>query len=529
MQATSSFPKPLVLIILDGWGYREDPKWNAIVAARKPAWDRLWTYPHALINASERAVGLPDKQMGNSEVGHLNIGAGRVVYQEYTRINHAIETGEFFTNAALTESVDAATKSNRAVHILGLLSPGGVHSHESQIHAMAELAAKRGAKKLYVHAFLDGRDTPPRSAAASLAAIERKFSALGVGRVASICGRYYAMDRDKRWERVKRAYDLLTLARAEHVAPSAMAALEEAYQRGENDEFVKPTAIAATNEAPVRIADGDTVIFMNFRADRARQLTSAFVDPDFQGFERAVTPKLAAFVTLTEYQAKFKVRVAFAPERLTNMFGAYIAERGMHQLRIAETEKYAHVTFFFNGGVETPYPNEDRILVPSPQDVATYDLKPEMSAPQLAEDIVQAIRGGKYQVIISNFANADMVGHTGNFDAAVKAIEAVDAALGRILDATLAAGGEMLITADHGNAEEMYDPVTGQMHTAHTTNPVPLIYVGRPAVMAPTGALADIAPTMLHLMGLPIPKEMTGHVLVEPRAAGLPSTAKARG
>lgn len=529
MQAATTSPKPLVLIILDGWGFREDPKYNAIAAAHKPAWDRLWTYPHTLINASEGSVGLPEKQMGNSEVGHLNLGAGRVVYQEYTRINRAISLGTFYTNAVLTESVDAAVESGHAVHVLGLLSPGGVHSHEEQIHAMAELAAKRGAKALYVHAFLDGRDTPPKSAAASLEAMERKCAALGVGRITSICGRYYAMDRDKRWDRVQRAYDLLTLGKGEYSAPNAIAALEAAYQRGETDEFVKPTAIVAPGEGAVRIQDGDTVVFMNFRSDRARQLTSAFTDPGFTGFERQAVPKLAAFVTLTEYNPKFNVRVAFPPDRLTNMFGAYIAERGLHQLRIAETEKYAHVTFFFNGGVETPYQNEDRILVPSPQDVPTYDLKPEMSAPKVAEDIVTAIKSGKYEVIICNFANADMVGHTGNFDAAVRAIEAVDAALGRILEAILSVGGEMLITADHGNAEEMFDPVTGQMHTAHTINPVPLIYVGRPATMAPTGALEDIAPTMLRLMGLPIPSEMTGNVLVHLRSGSSAATAKARG
>lgn len=523
MQAVK-FPKPLVLIVLDGWGYREDPKYNAIHAARKPAWDRLWTYPHTLIHASAEAVGLPDHQMGNSEVGHLNLGAGRVVYQEYTRIAREIRTGSFFSNAVLTASVDAAAKNNHAVHIFGLLSPGGVHSHEDQIHAMAELAVKRGARRVYVHAFLDGRDTPPRSAAASIEAMEKKFAALGTGRIASLCGRYYAMDRDKRWDRVQKAYDLLTLGRAEYTSPTANAALQTAYERGENDEFVKTTAIVPPGEQPVRIDDGDAIVFMNFRADRARQLTSAFIEDDFQGFVREARPKLAAFVTLTEYNAKFKVSVAFPPDRLQNMFGQYIAERGMHQLRIAETEKYAHVTFFFNGGVETPFPNEDRILVPSPKDVPTYDLKPEMSAPQVAEDIVRAIKSGKYEVIICNFANADMVGHSGNFDATVKAIEAIDAALGRILEATLAAGGEMLITADHGNAEEMFDPVTGQMHTAHTINPVPLIYVGRPAVMAPTGALEDIAPTMLTLMGLPIPREMTGHPLVELR-----TTAKARG
>jgi len=519
--------RPLVLVILDGWGYREDPRYNAIAAAKKPAWERLWTYPHTLINASAGAVGLPDNQMGNSEVGHLNIGAGRVVYQDYTRINRAIQSGEFYRNPVLTESVDAAVRGDRAVHILGLLSPGGVHSHEDHIHAMAELAARRGARKLYVHAFLDGRDTPPQSAAGSLDAMERKLAALGAGRIASICGRYYAMDRDKRWERVQRAYDALTLGEAEFTAENAAAALAAAYARGETDEFVKPTVLLPA----VRVEDGDAIVFMNFRADRARQLTAAFTEPDFKGFARKSTPRLAAFVTLTEYNPDFRVRVAFPPERLTNMFGEYIAQRGLRQLRVAETEKYAHVTFFFNGGNEQPYENEDRILVPSPKDVPTYDLKPEMSAPQVAEEIVRAIRSGKYDVIVCNFANADMVGHTGNFEAAVKAIEAVDAALGRILDATLAVGGQMLVTADHGNAEEMYDPQTGQMHTAHTTNPVPFIYVGRPAVMAPTGALQDIAPTMLRLMDLPIPPEMTGQPLVELRsgAAVGAAGAKARG
>jgi 2,3-bisphosphoglycerate-independent phosphoglycerate mutase len=508
-------PKPLVLIVLDGWGFREDPRHNAIAAARKPAWERLWTFPHTLIHASEGAVGLPSKQMGNSEVGHLNLGAGRVVYQEYTRINREIAQGTFFDNRAFAESVDAAVQGGHAVHILGLLSPGGVHSHEDHLFAMAELAAKRGARKIYAHAFLDGRDTPPQSALASIEAMEQKFAALGVGRIASLCGRYYAMDRDKRWERVQVAYDLLTQGKAGFSAAHAAAALKAAYDRGETDEFVKPTVIAPTT----RIENGDAVIFMNFRSDRARELTQALTEPGFDGFARAVVPTLAAFVTLTEYNETFKhVRVAYPPDRLNNMLGAYVAERGLHQLRIAETEKYAHVTFFFNGGVETPYRNEDRVLVPSPKDVETYDQKPEMSAPALAQKIVEAIKSGKYDMIICNFANADMVGHTGNFEATVKAIEALDAALGPILDAVQSSGGELLITADHGNAEEMFDPVTGQAHTAHTTNLVPFIYVGRPAIMAPTGALEDIAPTMLKLMGLPVPKEMTGHALVELRS-----------
>jgi 2,3-bisphosphoglycerate-independent phosphoglycerate mutase len=510
---------------MDGWGYREDPQYNAIAAAKKPTWDRLWNeYPHTLIQASEAAVGLPSRQMGNSEVGHLNLGAGRVVYQEYTRINRAITTGSFFTNKTLTEAVDKAVQAGKGVHILGLLSPGGVHSHEEHIHAMAELAAKRGAQKLYLHAFLDGRDTPPQSAAASIQAMEDKFAALQSGRFASIIGRHYAMDRDHRWPRIQAAYDLITLGKAAFTAASAAAGLEAAYARGETDEFVLATAIVPAGEQPVRVVDGDVIIFMNFRSDRARQITRPFIEPGFDAFPRAATPKLAAFVSLTEYNSEFPVPVAFPPDRLQNVLGAYLASRGLHQLRIAETEKYAHVTFFFNGGVETPFEFEDRILVPSPTDVPTYNLKPEMNAPKVTDEVVKAIGRGTYDVIICNFANADMVGHTGDFDATVKAIEAVDQALGRILEAVEKAGGEMLITADHGNAEQLFDFETGQPHTAHTTNPVPLVYVGRPADMAPTGALEDIAPTMLRLMDLPIPPEMTGRPLVEPK----PERAAAR-
>jgi 2,3-bisphosphoglycerate-independent phosphoglycerate mutase len=525
----SAAPKPLILIVLDGWGYREDPQYNAIAAAKKPVWDRIWKqYPHTLIYASEAAVGLPAKQMGNSEVGHLNLGAGRVVYQEYTRINRAITTGTFFTNKTLTDAIDTANQAGKAVHILGLLSPGGVHSHEEHIHAMAELTAQRGAHKLYLHAFLDGRDTPPQSAAASIEAMEAKFAALKVGRFAdgtearapdqgraewrfaSIIGRHYAMDRDHRWPRIQAAYDLITLGRGEYTAPNAMAALEAAYARGETDEFVKATALGE----PVRMQDGDVVIFMNFRSDRARQITRPFIEPDFDAFRRASAPKLAAFVSLTEYNSEFHVPVAFPPERLRNVLGAYLAARGLHQLRIAETEKYAHVTFFFNGGVETPFEFEDRVLVPSPTDVATYNLKPEMNAPQLTDEVVKAIERNYYDVIVCNFANPDMVGHTGDFEATVKAIEAVDQCLGRVLAAVQKAGGEILITADHGNAEQLFDFETGQPHTAHTTNPVPFIYIGRAAHLATTGALEDIAPTMLHLLGLPIPPEMTGKPLV---------------
>ncbi|MBI5612112.1 MAG: 2,3-bisphosphoglycerate-independent phosphoglycerate mutase [Gammaproteobacteria bacterium] len=527
-------PKPLVLIVMDGWGYSENSRYNAIAAARKPTWDYFWShYPHTLIQASESAVGLPSHQMGNSEVGHLNLGAGRVVYQEYTRINRAIVTGSFFTNKTLTDAVDLAIETHKAVHILGLLSPGGVHSHEDQIQAMAELAVKRGAQRVYLHAFLDGRDTPPSSAHHSIQAMEAKFTALGCGRIAdgtearaagqgrpacgfaSVIGRYYAMDRDHRWPRIQAAYDLVTQAKAEFSAPSASAALAAAYARGETDEFVKATVIAPAGEAPVRIEDGDVLIFMNFRSDRARQITRPFIEDNFDGFTRAVRPRLGRFVSLTEYQSEFHIPVAFPPDRLRNVLGACLAGLGKHQLRIAETEKYAHVTFFFNGGLETPFEFEDRILVPSPTDVPTYNLKPEMSAPRVTDEVVKAVTDGVYDVIICNFANPDMVGHTGDFNATVKAIETIDGCLQRIHDAVRAVGGEILITADHGNAEQMYDPETGQAHTAHTTNPVPFVYIGRKAHVAPSGSLEDVAPTMLYLMNVPIPSEMSGRPLVE--------------
>jgi 2,3-bisphosphoglycerate-independent phosphoglycerate mutase len=508
-------PKPVVLIVLDGWGYSETSPSNAIAKARTPVWDRLWSeYPHTLIRTSGAEVGLPADQMGNSEVGHLNLGAGRVVYQEFTRVSMAIRHGSFFTNDTLTEAVDRAKEHGKAVHILGLLSPGGVHSHEEHLHAMVELAVKRGAAKVYVHAFLDGRDTPPKSAEASLRLLEEKLGSIGGGRLASVVGRFYAMDRDHRWPRVQAAYDLITSASADYEAPDALSALEMAYARGETDEFVKPTRIVPAGSAPVVIEDGDAVVFMNYRSDRARQITRAFIEPEFDCFPRARYPQLAAFVTLTEYSADFDIPVAFPPERMRNVFGEYIANAGLHQLRIAETEKYAHVTFFFNGGREEPFPGEDRILVPSPQ-VATYDEKPEMSAVEVTDKLVAAIDEGRYDVVICNFANPDMVGHTGDMPATIRAIEALDACLGRVHDAVRAAGGEMLITADHGNAEQMAGEDTGQPHTAHTSNPVPFIYVSRrPARLAATGALCDVAPTLLALLDLPQPEEMTGTSLV---------------
>lgn len=507
-------PKTFVLLVLDGWGYSENSDFNAISAADKPNWDELWSrYPHTLIRTSGAAVGLPGDQMGNSEVGHLNLGAGRVVYQEYTRVSRAIRTGSFFNNNTLTSAVDQAIEHGKAVHILGLLSPGGVHSHETHIHAMAKLAAERGAKRVYLHAFLDGRDTAPKSAEASIQAMEEKFAEYGAGRIASIIGRYYAMDRDHRWPRIQAAYDLITQGKAEFEAPDALTGLQMAYGRGETDEFVKATRIVPPGSQPVRFEDGDTLVFMNYRSDRARQITRPFIEPDFDGFEREYRPRPGALVSLTEYKKEFNVPVAFPPERMKNVLGEYLSSLGLHQLRIAETEKYAHVTFFFNGGEEQPFPGEDRILVPSPQ-VATYDLKPEMSAPVVTDHMVEAIASGTYDLIVCNLANPDMVGHTGNFEAAVQAIAAVDQCLGRIYAALCEAGGEMLVTADHGNAEQMRGADTGQAHTAHTSNPVPLIYVGRPAQLDSSGALADIAPSILYLMGLDKPTEMTGHSLV---------------
>jgi len=506
--------RPLALIIMDGWGYSEQPENNAILAANTPVWDSLWqNYPHTLIDASGAGVGLPSDQMGNSEVGHLNIGAGRVVYQEFTRVSRAIQTGSFFTNHVLTDAVDAAIAQDKAVHILGLLSAGGVHSHEEHLQAMVELAVKRGAKKVYLHAFLDGRDTPPKSAQSSIDLMEQTFKKLGGGQFASIIGRFYAMDRDQRWNRVAKAFNLISDGKAEFHAASASSALEMAYSREETDEFVKATSITDESGAAITVNDDDAVIFMNFRSDRARELTECFIKPDFDGFERSRNIKLARFVTLTEYKKDFTAPIAFPSEKLNNVLGDYVSSLGLRQLRIAETEKYAHVTFFFNGGRDLPFEGEDRILIPSPQ-IDTYDQQPSMSAPEVADQLAKAITSNKYDMIICNFANADMVGHTGNFDAAVKAIEALDNCLGKVWSALKEVGGEMLVTADHGNAELMLNEATGQAHTAHTSNLVPFIYAGRPASCTQQGTLSDIAPTMLTLMGLPIPSEMGQHLLV---------------
>ena len=510
----SSTKKPLVLTILDGYGHREEQQDNAILNAKTPVMDRLWQQqPHTLIAASGLDVGLPDGQMGNSEVGHVNLGAGRIVYQDLTRLDKEIKDGDFFTNSTLTAAIDKAVKAGKAVHIMGLLSAGGVHSHEDHILAMVELAAKRGATAIYLHAFLDGRDTPPRSAESSLKRFTDKFAALGKGRIASIIGRYYAMDRDNRWDRVQLAYDLLTQAKGEFTVDNAVAGLQAAYARDENDEFVRPTVIQAAGEADAAMNDGDALIFMNFRADRARQITRTFVNADFDGFKRDKVVNFGDFVMLTEYAADIKVACAYPPASLQNTFGEWLMKHDKTQLRISETEKYAHVTFFYNGGVEEPFKGEDRILINSPK-VATYDLQPEMSSAELTEKLAGAIGSGKYDVIICNYPNGDMVGHTGDYDAAVKAVETLDNCIEQVVAAVKAADGQLLITADHGNAEQMRDPATGQAHTAHTSLPVPLIYVGNKGVKAVEGGkLSDIAPTMLSLMEMEIPQEMTGKPL----------------
>ncbi|NKI35538.1 2,3-bisphosphoglycerate-independent phosphoglycerate mutase [Wenzhouxiangella sp. XN79A] len=500
---------PLLLLILDGWGVRDAAPDNAISTADTPNWDRLWaTCPHALLDTSGEAVGLPDGQMGNSEVGHMNIGAGRVVYQDFTRITRAIADGSFHDNPALCKAMTAAPDTT--LHLVGLLSPGGVHSHEDHLFALLAMAAERHPGPIAVHAILDGRDTPPRSAAASLERLQQAVDGIGQAHIATVGGRYFAMDRDNRWDRVRRAWDAIVERRAEQQAGSARDALESAYSRGENDEFVQPTLI--DDGAAVR--DGDAVIWFNFRADRARQFCRALVEPGFDGFE-ARRPALAAMTTMTAYLDGLPVDVAFPPARMDHLLGEELARHGLAQLRIAETEKYAHVTYFFNGGEERVFDGEQRVLIPSP-DVATYDLKPEMSAPELTERLVEAIHRGTHAVIVCNVANPDMVGHSGIFDAAVAAAEAVDRLLGRVVEAIGEVDGELLVTADHGNVEQMTDPETGQPHTAHTVNPVPLVHFGRSARIDDRGSLRDIAPTMLHLLGLPVPEAMTGRPLVHP-------------
>ena len=513
-QATSKRRTPVSLIILDGWGYSETSTSNAIEIADTPVWDQMTANSaNTLISTSGMAVGLPDGQMGNSEVGHMNLGAGRIVYQDFTRISKAIEDGDFFENPVIVDSLKAAASANKTVHILGLLSPGGVHSHEEHIFASIKMAHQYGVKNLCVHAFLDGRDTPPRSAKPSIERLQAVVAEYPGYQIASVSGRYYGMDRDNRWDRVERAYDLIIDGNGDYQFDSAVEALEAAYARDENDEFVQPSTIL-TDAQSAKINDGDQIIFMNFRADRAREITRAIGEPGFSSFERKRTPKIGGFVMLTRYSADIDLPCAYPPAELQQILGEYLAESGKTQLRISETEKYAHVTFFFNGGQEQPFPGEERILIPSP-DVATYDLQPQMSAEELTDKLVDAISGGQFDVIICNYPNGDMVGHTGNMNAAKIAVETVDHCLSRIQKATLEAGGEALITADHGNIEQMFDPITGQPHTAHTTGPVPLVYIGdQPRQFSDQpGRLSDIAPTLLNMLDMPQPDEMTGRSL----------------
>ncbi len=509
--------KPLVLVILDGCGHSDDKQYNAVANADRPVWENLWHdgHPSTLIGTSGLAVGLPDGQMGNSEVGHMTIGAGRVIYQNFTRINKALDDGDFDSNPAYCDAIDDTVVNDKAVHIFGLLSKGGVHGHEDHINAMIELAVKRGSKRVYLHAFLDGRDCPPRSAKASLEKTHQLCKASGVAKIASVIGRFYAMDRDNRWERTSQAYRLITEGFADYCAKTPMDALDNAYARGENDEFVSATCICEEGATPTVLDDGDAVIFMNFRPDRARQISHAIVDTDFTGFDRFVVRKPSHFVMTTEYEANLNCPCAFPPIPIINSLGEFLSKQKKRQLRIAETEKYAHVTFFLSGGREASYDGEERMLLPSPK-VATYDLQPEMSAPQVTERLVEAIESGHFDAIICNYANCDMVGHTGDYNAAMQSVDAVDECLQKVLASLRQVGGEALITADHGNVELMFDSAINQPHTQHTTLPVPLVYVGdRTLKLSEGGSLADIAPTMLALMDLSKPAEMSGRSLIE--------------
>ena len=503
--------QPLALIILDGFGCREETKGNAIAAARTPHLDHLMACcPHTRIGASGMDVGLPDGQMGNSEVGHTNIGAGRIVYQELTRITKSFDEGEALGNPALTAAMENARRPGQALHLMGLLSDGGVHSHIRHLYGLMEMARRFAVERVYLHCFMDGRDVPPTSGIEFIAALQQKIKELGLGQIATVSGRYYAMDRDNRWERVKLAYDAIVNGEC-NKDPDPVAVMQKSYDAGVTDEFIVPTVV--TEGAGIKA--GDSVIFFNFRPDRARELTRTLVDPDFAGFEREKGFFPLTYICMTQYDATMpNVEVAYRPESLANTLGEYLSRLGKTQLRIAETEKYAHVTFFFNGGVEAPYEGEDRVLIPSPK-VATYDLQPEMSAYAVTDEAVRRIESGRYDVIILNYANCDMVGHTGVFEAAVKAVEAVDTCLGRLLAALEKAGGRAFLTADHGNADQMADE-NGAPFTAHTTNPVPFVAIGFGDVKLRSGGrLADIAPTMLQAMGLPQPEEMTGRSLLE--------------
>jgi len=506
--------KPYALIIMDGFGVNERHEGNAIHTANTPNIDKyMENYPHSIVHASGMDVGLPEGQMGNSEVGHTNIGAGRIVYQELTRITKSIDDGDFFENQALMNAIENCKKNNSSLHLIGLLSDGGVHSHIKHLFGLLQLAKKNDIKDVYVHAFLDGRDVPPSSGASFVKQLIEKMRELEIGKISSVMGRYYAMDRDNRWERVEKAYNAMVLGEG-NKDTSAVSAVEKSYNEDITDEFVVPTVITDNDGNPVgTISENDSVVFFNFRPDRAREITRTIVDEEFTGFKRKFFNTY--YVCMTQYDAAMpNVDVAFKPEKLEDTFGEYISKKGLRQLRIAETEKYAHVTFFFNGGVENVYDGEDRALINSPK-VATYDLQPEMSAPEVTEEVVKRIKSGEYDVIILNFANCDMVGHTGVFDAAVKAVETVDTCLGKTIDAILEMGGIALVTADHGNADQMVDYDTKEAFTAHTTNVVPLVLIGEEDVKLKNGRLADLAPTMLDLMGLEKPEKMSGVSLLE--------------
>lgn len=510
--------KKAALIILDGWGYRPEREANAVAQAGTPNIDRLLAAcPWTTLGASGMAVGLPEGQMGNSEVGHLNLGAGRVVYQDFTRINLAIETGEFYENAEIVGAIEAARKAGGKVHLMGLVSDGGVHSHMEHLYALVETAKRRDFKDVAIHAFLDGRDTPPKSGLGYIRDLEAKLAEKCVGRIATVGGRFWGMDRDTRWERVEKAYKALRRSEGE-CAASASAAVEAAYARGETDEFVIPTVIAAPGEEAVRLSDGDSVIFFNFRSDRARQMTRALTQAGFKGFDISDRPALSSYVTFTEYDETFGLPIAFPSPDMKNILAEVLSHAGLTQLRIAETEKYAHVTFFFNGGVEKSWPGEERALIASPRDIATYDQRPEMSAYAVKDRLVAEIESGRHDCIICNFANLDMVGHTGIMEAAMSAVRAVDACLGEIVAALEKAGYSLLLTADHGNAELMWDDRANQPMTAHTTNPVPLVLMdasGQGRKLDAGGILADVAPTILALLGVEKPAEMTGRSLLK--------------
>jgi 2,3-bisphosphoglycerate-independent phosphoglycerate mutase len=508
--------RPVILIVLDGWGINMHKDGNAVAVARVPIYNSLIRdHPHTELQASGEHVGLPEGQMGNSEVGHLNLGAGRIVYQDITRITKSIRDGDFSRNPALISAMETANKNHSSLHLMGLLSDGGVHSHIDHIFALFDLAKAQGLSRVFFHAFLDGRDTPPSSALGYIRRLEQHLARIGIGRIATVSGRYYAMDRDKRWERVQKAHEALTAGEGIRKF-SAEEAVKDSYEHKRTDEFVLPTVILDhQNNAPLGVMrDGDVAIFCNFRSDRAREITRTLTDPGFDGFTRRMFPKLGAFVCLTTYDETFNLPVAYPPMRLTHILGEVVSGQGARQLRIAETEKYAHVTFFFNGGEEQPFPLEDRVLVPSPRDVATYDLKPEMSAREVTDELVKRILSRQYRFILVNYANPDMVGHTGILAAAVKAVEVIDECLGRVLKAAQDTGSTVMITADHGNLEVMTDTGTGQPHTAHTTDPVPFILVGEKVMLRDGGCLADVAPTVLRSMGIEQPKEMTGTCLI---------------